>query len=211
MQRHWKIVLAACLIAAVGTMAEARESRKETPSASATAPDDKFVPVGYAPAGETAYCPEESCSEVEQSCDAACNPCCRGGWLGGAAIYFLRPHFEDNQAFTTTTGLTTANRSRVATDFDWDYSTSPLFWLGYQFQNGWGVRARFFYFDQGSNSPTTSLNPAGAATSEIRPPAHMPDLDLAGPRNGPGSPGVLLSQGLGVDQLLYHSSLRINA
>jgi len=32
-----------------------------------------------------------------------------------------------------------------------------------------------------------------------------------GPHNGPGSPGVLLSQGLGVDQLLYNSSLRINA
>ena len=207
MQRHWKIVLVACLIAPVGTSAAARESRKQTPSASAAAPDDKFLPVGYAPAEETASCSEGSCSEVEAPCVALC----RSGWIGGAAIYFLKPNFEDNQAFTTTTGLTTANRSRVTTEFDWNYSTSPLGWLGYQFQNGWGVRARFFYFDQGSNSPLTSLAPAGAATSEIRPPAHMPDLDLVAFRGSPGSPGVLLKQGLGVDQLLYNSSLRINA
>ena len=211
MQCHWKLVLTACLIAAAGAVAEARQSRKQTPSASATAPDDKFLPVGYASPGQSTYSHEDPSCEDEPSCGACCDPCCRAGWLGGAAIYFLRPYFQDNQAFTTSTGLTTANRSRVTTDFDWNYSTSPLFWLGYQFQNGWGVRTRFFYFDQGSNSPATSLAAAVAASSEIRPPAQLPDLDLVVPRTGLGSPGVLLGRGLGVDRLLYNSGLRINA
>src|SRR5215470_9498342 len=56
----------------------------------------------------------------------------RGGVVGGASLYLLRPYFQNNTAFSTTSGVGT-NAALVTTQtFDWNFSTSPAFWAGYE-------------------------------------------------------------------------------
>jgi len=139
-----------------------------------------------------------------------CCNCDRIGLSGGASFYILAPYAQDNQAYARTSGFSTPNRGRGTTDFSWDYSASPAFWLGWESPNGWGVRSRLFTFQQTSNTAQASLNADEAADAQIRPSQNLPDMDIVNP-DFQGSPGILLSQGLGVDRLYYSSSLLLNS
>jgi hypothetical protein len=131
-----------------------------------------------------------------------------GAINGGVGVFYGTPYFDENQAFVFTRGLASADRVRDTVAFDWDYAASPVGWIGWHGTGGLGIRAGGFYFNRGSKDLTASMNPVQAADQLIRSSSRLPDLDLVNPA-GQGSPGILLSQGLGVDNLLYTSHLKI--
>jgi hypothetical protein len=82
-------------------------------------------------------------------CAADCVPsCCRlpRGWIGGAGAYVIKPHWNQNSAFTSFTGNTGG-----PTEFNYDYEATPLAWIGYMGDTGFGVRARWWMYDQGAS------------------------------------------------------------
>jgi hypothetical protein len=78
-----------------------------------------------------------------------------GHFLAGAGVYFVKPYFQNNPAFfaRTTTSTFGPNTDTFVTsttqyDFCWDLNATPVVWLGYVSECGWGVRARWWLFDQ---------------------------------------------------------------
>lgn len=79
----------------------------------------------------------------------------RSGFLAGAALYLVQPYFQSNIAYTTsrdvgTRGDPNFTRSDDRTDISHHMQATPLIWLGYLGDNGWGARARYWYFLQDS-------------------------------------------------------------
>jgi hypothetical protein len=128
-----------------------------------------------------------------------------GGIAAGAGFYYLRPYISNNPAFVTNTGIGTPRPTSSTTDFDWSYKPAAAFWLGYALESGLGLRARFFYFDQASSTSSTSLTAFGAATTTI---TAAPGLQPVG-GFAFASPGILLTGGVGQDQLAFSSNLKI--
>jgi hypothetical protein len=122
----------------------------------------------------------------------------------GASVYVLKPYFESNTAFITTSGVGTTSPSRTESDFNWDYTASPAVFLGIVAPGGFGVRARYFSFDESSSNLHTTLTAAGATQGFIDP---APGLTF--PAAAFGAPGILLAGGNGQDQLYFSSRLRI--
>lgn len=86
-----------------------------------------------------------------------CQECCcpRGGWVGGAGVYVIKPHWTTNPAFAaevTSGGVSVDSQ----TDFPYSYYSSPLLWFGYVGENGLGARTRFWLFDQSSTLTRTN-------------------------------------------------------
>lgn len=162
------------------------------------------------PQPEAQAVPDRSSGDDCPAMDCCGCQCDRSGWTGGAGWYLLKPFADDNQAYSTTTTGAGNNATRNTTDFTWDYTSSPLVWLGYQTADGWGVRSRFFYFDENSSLATVA-NAAGSGTT-IRPSLRLPDADMLF-GVGAGSPGFLGSPihlGTGTDRLGYTSGLSLN-
>lgn len=166
------------------------------PPASILAPDSS---AGLAP------------GQVDGTCVSDAADTTSWGLIGGASLYLLKPYFEGNTAYVTSTGTNTNEPRRVETAFSWDYSASPAFWLGIVGPDGLGLRARYFHFEQASSDLTTVLTPGETATgASIFPPL---DLSLLQPVARPfGAPGNNLGFfGLGQDQLEFGSSLKIHS
>ena len=86
----------------------------------------------------------------------ACQECCpHGGWVGGAGIYVIKPHWTTNPAFATTVTSGGVNVDSQ-TDFRYSYYATPLVWFGYVGENGLGARTRFWLFDQSSTLSRTN-------------------------------------------------------
>ncbi|MBY0527137.1 MAG: hypothetical protein K2R98_27325 [Gemmataceae bacterium] len=88
------------------------------------------------------------------ACDHGCDRG-RGGLIGGAAIYWIQPYFENNPAFlvssTTQTGPGgTARTVTDRTDIRHQMDVAPQLWLGYIGDDGLGARIRWWYFRQGT-------------------------------------------------------------
>ena len=68
---------------------------------------------------------------VSGVCQESCEQCCpRGGWVGGAGVYVIKPHWTTNPAFATTVasgGVSVDSQ----TDFPYSYYATPLVWFGY--------------------------------------------------------------------------------
>lgn len=90
---------------------------------------------------------------VTETCQECCCP--RGGWVGGAGVYVIRPHWTTNPAFAATITNGGVNVDSQ-TDFPYSYYASPLIWFGYVGENGLGARTRFWLFDQASNLTRTN-------------------------------------------------------
>lgn len=105
-----------------------------------------------------------------------CNadPGCGGGWsfVAGVEALFLRPQFTSNPAFTNNqttsttagaagipTGITT-NVQVVTDHFSYDWSVSPRIWVGAE-NDGMGVRASWFHFDQAADRANTITSASG--------------------------------------------------
>jgi hypothetical protein len=97
-------------------------------------------------------------------CDACCDPgygitfCTCPGLEVGAEVVFLQPH------------LGSPNFAGIAFDgnvftLDFpsnDYDASPRVWVGWVFEKGLNIRARWWQFDQGLGSETFDMNVDGA-------------------------------------------------
>jgi hypothetical protein len=136
---------------------------------------------------------------------AGCNPAVPGGIVGGVSLYILKPYFQNNTAYTATRGVGTTASSVTNQAFDWGYQAAPAFWLGYELENGVGVRGRYFSLDGSSKGLTTGLTAAGAATGSVAPSPGLQRLSGA----AFASPGIFLTAGLGADQLNFGSDLHI--
>ncbi|MCE9528623.1 MAG: hypothetical protein K8R36_21470 [Planctomycetales bacterium] len=86
-----------------------------------------------------------------------CQDCCcpRGGWVGGAGVYVIKPHWTTNPAFATTVTNGAVNIDSQ-TDFPYSYYATPLVWFGYVGENGLGARTRFWLFNQSSTIHRTN-------------------------------------------------------
>ena len=153
--------------------------------------------------GQADCCASDCCPNCFDCCNSG-----RTGLSGGASLYLISPYAQDNQAYSRTSGFSTPNRDRITSDFAWDYKASPGFWLGWQQPNSWGLRSRLFLFQQNSLTADQTLDPTEANDVEVRPSQRLPDMDIVNP-GFQGSPGILLSQGLGMDTLHYSSELTL--
>jgi len=140
-------------------------------------------------------------------CEGSC------GFYTGASLYLLKPYFSNsNTAYITNTGFGGTSPTQTTTDFSWDYSASPAIWLGWTSENGLGIRGRFFYFNQNSQTATTSLtaNQAFNGGVTIDGPNGLP-APASASSSSFGSPGALFvsTNGLASDVLTFTSSLRI--
>ncbi len=92
--------------------------------------------------------------------------------IAGAGAYYVQPHFENNPAFTigftdritdlagTFLSINTVVGARQQ-DFAWDYEVAPRAWVGLIGCDGFGFRARWFWFDHGAQ--TEELTNDGSA------------------------------------------------
>src|SRR5581483_8477385 len=132
--------------------------------------------------------------------------CKTSGIMAGATLYFLKPYFQNNVAFSTTTGIGTASPTQTNTDFDWNLGLAPAFWLGWASSSGLGVRGRYFNFDHSSGTQVAGLAPGLAASTTIDP---APGLNPQPGGFNFRSPGVVLGGGLGTDALEFSSNLSL--
>jgi hypothetical protein len=90
------------------------------------------------------------CGCAAPACDDCCNDCCRAGWIAGGEVVFLRPFGGDG---------------------DWDgfdrYEDGFRFWLGYQRDDGLGVRLRYFDFDQTGDADDEEFIDIAAVDLEV--------------------------------------------
>lgn len=68
-----------------------------------------------------------------------------GGILAGAEVFLAMPWFEDSVSLTVLTD--NRNRRDVRT-FNHHFDATPRVWLGYMNDDGIGIRARYFMYDQ---------------------------------------------------------------
>src|SRR5262249_35089245 len=129
------------------------------------------------------------------------------GLQAGACFYLLRPYFNNNPAFTVTTGLGTPAPDQTTNRMDWSYEPAFDVGLGWTGASGLGVRGRYFHFDQSSQELATSLSATAAATSAINAPTGLTNL----PGGDFGTPGIVLGAGLGQASLTFASDLTVDA
>src|SRR5262249_34986833 len=86
----------------------------------------------------------------------------RGGLDAGASLYIVKPYFTNNPAYTITNGAGTPNQTQTTLDFNWDYNATAGAWLGWSSDSGFGLRARYFFFDNNSSELHASLNAGNA-------------------------------------------------
>lgn len=69
-----------------------------------------------------------------------------GGWQAGAGVYYLRPYWETNPAYSVTRFDPPDSGNGVGKTENFDYSGqfAPLVWLGYVGESGLGGRVRFW-------------------------------------------------------------------
>jgi hypothetical protein len=139
-----------------------------------------------------------------------------GVWSAGGAVYILRPSGQTT-AYETTNGVGTSSVSQTSSNFTWDYAPAPAVWVGYTTPNGLKTFVRFFYYDQFSDNPLTSLDTTAAASTTISAPSSLPSSPAAGITfSAPGtlsqaSAGIIGAGGaVGPDMLSFSSHLRIN-
>ncbi len=76
----------------------------------------------------------------EQPCDSRC------GLVAGVGLLLVHPHWDSNPAFISSfapAGIA-GGATRTVDEFDWDPEFAPLIWLGFQSDDGFGVRARYW-------------------------------------------------------------------
>lgn len=88
--------------------------------------------------------------------DCACAACSNGtGLIGGVGLYVLQPYFSNNMAFGLqgTAGQSAASpgsRTDTRVEISHSMEVAPLIWLGYLGDSGFGGRARWWYFREGT-------------------------------------------------------------
>lgn len=93
-----------------------------------------------------------------------------GYFTAGAGLYFLTPFATSNPAFNTTKTVAPNTTINHQQDFGETMNAAPLVWLGYTFDNGWGLRARWFDISYDAHAAfagdgTTIVSPPGSGLS----------------------------------------------
>ncbi len=80
---------------------------------------------------------------------SSCDPCIQGGWYFLYENVIVKPHFTRDAAFYVVDDIANTNDSYREVPFDWDYSYSPRFELGYISTDCClGGRIRYWHLDE---------------------------------------------------------------
>ncbi len=105
---------------------------------------------------------EAAAGNCGASCGATSDEAPLGSFIAGGGLYFMTPYFQSNAAFIQRRTDKTGNDVFLhETDFSQNMEVAPLVWVGYVFDNGWGVRARWFDFNSNANESSISPGPTG--------------------------------------------------
>lgn len=83
-----------------------------------------------------------------------------GRYFGSASMMFIRPHFQDNTAFTSNSAT-----FGESIPFDFDFEVAPFLRFGFESKYGPGIEFDYFQFDEASN--VASFTATGGTTAEI--------------------------------------------
>lgn len=126
----------------------------------------------------------------------------RSRWNAGASVLVLQPFASNDQAFVRLSGAGGPNPVSSAREFDWNLKPALNAWIGWTDPDGVGMRARYFYFD--NNSQTANGTNTGADSIRLAP--GLPDPKSSGVSLF-ASPGDILNGGFGTDVFSFRSSL----
>lgn len=112
---------------------------------------ESILPAEHAaPAASTCPC-RDACCFANGCC---CDPC--GTPIGGVGLYLIQPFFTNNPAVTF---FRQGTGPGFREDIRQHLGAAPLFWVGYMFDSGLGVRARWWFFRQGTEQSWTLNQP----------------------------------------------------
>ena len=125
--------------------AGARERRPERFGTAKSDPPPGCCPTLCCPAPTPIVCTDNAVTE----CFDNHEPAQKWHWEIGGGVYYVQPNFHTNPAFLrfTGTGLTLSTQQ---SDFRYNMQVAPLGWISYVSDAGWGIRGRYFQFDQGA-------------------------------------------------------------
>lgn len=178
-----------CCVAAMALLVHVRLADAGTPSAAVTATDRLPIPgtvpvPGYpptnypvihaysnAPRGQTGLTSFNTVGDVPYPAEGAgsncpadfcCDPC--GKVIAGAGLYLIQPFYSNNPAVSFfQQGTGPGSREDVRQHI----GTAPLFWFGYMFEGGLGVRARWWYFRQWTEQSYELTPPAVGTVTTV--------------------------------------------
>jgi hypothetical protein len=107
------------------------------------------------------------------------------GWIGGAGVYYIKPAWDNNQAYVQAQSDGAGTTTSTRTDFDYGYEFAPQAWLGYVGTSGFGVRGRWWMFDHSADSISFADPADGTIFLAQAPLLYLPTF-LS------GSPGTLV-------------------
>lgn len=164
-----------------------------------------------APACPPRPCPPAvvPCQEVEPDPEPA------HGLRLSFGYYYIAPYIETNPAFESTIGIGSDTPLTRTTNFDYNFNSAYQVLLGHSFIHGLGVRGRYFHMSTSANGIALTNEQAvdadgNVTVGRVNVPSTLPD-----PRNFSGvslfgSPGLLLSEGVGADNLFFTSRMSID-
>ena len=86
-----------------------------------------------------------------------------GRYFGSASLLYLRPHFQNNTAFTTNSATFGEN-----IPFDYDFEAAPYFRFGFESKFGPGVEIDYMQYDEASNPASFTARPGVTADATTR-------------------------------------------
>lgn len=132
------------------------------------------APVGGFPTADSspAVLLPQGCLPGNECCPPPDTPADRSGFIGGAGLYLIQPYFDNNMAFALQSTAGRAGgaippgspgiRADTRVEISHHVEVAPLVWLGYLGEDGLGVRARWWYFRQGTDQSMTVPTGQGA-------------------------------------------------
>lgn len=111
-------------------------------------------------------------ADIGTCCDQCLYECLGSSSLSaGAGFYYVKPHFDNNPGFASFSAAS-GGTAQFGTDFSYDYSFSPVLWIGVANEGGLGLRARWFHFQQ-SSDPLLASTADSAGATHIRSAAPL--------------------------------------
>jgi hypothetical protein len=138
--------------------------------------ESKYYDAEYS--GDGGYCDDTCIGCGDIACgDCVCCLATHGlGWFVGFEATYVKPHFEDNPAFSVTQSDGATNESIEEVDFNYDLVFNPRVFVGWQNCDGFGAKVTWWQFDHSADSLSDS--PPANGFGEIAPPS-FGDVDIS--------------------------------
>jgi len=161
------VLLAACLLLAASNPAMAQQ-----------ASDEQYCQRDQCSLSEPACGFDDICCD-DMGCDGpvrcrSCPP--RARFFAGFEATFVKPRFENNTAFSVMEADGASFESFRDTEFDYDLDFAPRVFLGWQRNDGVGMRVTWWQFDQ--EAAIASANPPANGFGAISHPT-FGDVDIS--------------------------------